>query len=50
MFFYEVEGHMQKLRSFRQEKKIWPKKTLTLLMHAPLHLSFKVNGSSDSQK
>ena len=26
MFFYEVEGHMQKLSSFGRGKKIWPKK------------------------
>ena len=26
MFFYEIEGHMQKLCSFERVKKIWPKK------------------------
>ena len=39
MFFYEVEGHMQKLSSFRQGKKIRPEKSLTWLLQAALQLS-----------
>ena len=40
MFFYEVEGHMQKLSSFGRVKKIPPKKSLTsrLLIQTPLQL------------
>ena len=38
MFFYEVEGHMQKLSSFGQGKKIQPKKSLTGLLHEALQL------------
>ena len=38
MFFYEVEGHMQKLSSFRRGKKIWPKKSLTWFLQVPLRL------------
>ena len=38
MFFYEVEGHMQKLSSFGQGKNIQPKKSLTWLLHAALQL------------
>ena len=34
-FFYEVESHMQK---FGRGKKIWPKKSLTLFLQAPLQL------------
>ena len=30
MFFYEVEGHMQKLSSFGRGNKIRPKQSLTL--------------------
>ena len=35
---YEVEGHMQKLSSFGQGKKIGPKKSLTRLLHKALQL------------
>ena len=38
MFFYEVEGHMQKVSSFGRGKKIWPKKSLTLFLQVPLQL------------
>ena len=38
MFFYEIEGHMQKLSSFGREKKIWPKTSLRLDMWVPLQL------------
>ena len=38
MFFYEVEGHMQKLSSFGRRKKIRPKKSLTWFLQAPLQL------------
>ena len=38
MFFYKVEGHMPKLSSFGQGKKFRPKKSLTTLLHAALHL------------
>ena len=39
MFFYEIEGHMQKLSSFgRVKKKIRPKKSLRLDMQAPVQL------------
>ena len=38
MFFYEVEGHMQNLSSFGRGKKIWPKKSLTRLLHKALQL------------
>ena len=38
MFFYEVEGHMQELSSFGQGKQKRPKKSLPLLMQAPLQL------------
>ena len=38
MFFYEVEGHMPKLSSFGRGKTIRPKKSLTSLLHAALHL------------
>ena len=38
MFFYEVEGHMQKLSSFGRGKKIRPKKSLTWLLHEALQL------------
>ena len=36
MFFYEVEGHTQKLSSFGGGKKIRPKKSLTWLLQAAL--------------
>ena len=38
MFFYEVEGHMQKLSSFGRGKTIHPKKSLTRLLHEALQL------------
>ena len=38
MFFYEVEGHRQKLSSFGRGKKIRPKKSLTRLLHEALQL------------
>ena len=38
MFFYKVEGHMPKLSSFGRGKTIRPKKSLTSLLHAALHL------------
>ena len=38
MFLYEVEGHMPKLSSFGQGKKIWPKKSLTHLLNEALQL------------
>ena len=39
MFFYEIEGHMQKLSSFgRVKKKKPPKESLSLDMQAPLQL------------
>ena len=38
MFFYEVEGHMQKMSSFGRGKKIRPKKSLTWFLQAPLQL------------
>ena len=38
IFFYEVEGHMQKLSSFGRGKKIRPKKSLTRLLHEALQL------------
>ena len=34
MFFYEIEGHMQKLSSFGRVKKIRPKMSLRLDMQA----------------
>ena len=36
MFFYEVEGHMQKLSSFGRGKKIRPKKVTWWLLHEAL--------------
>ena len=36
MFFYKVEGHMPKLRSFGRGKTIRPKKSLTSFLHAAL--------------
>ena len=41
MFFYEVEGHMQKLSSFGQGKKIRPKKSLMWLLHEALQFRFR---------
>ena len=41
MFFYEVEGCMQKLTSFGRVKKKWPKKSLTRLMQMPRQLQKK---------
>ena len=38
MFFYKVQGHMPKLSSFGRGKTIWPKKSLTSLLHAALHI------------
>ena len=38
MFFYKVEGHMTKLRSFGRGKTIRPKKSLTSLLHTALQL------------
>ena len=38
MFFYEIEGHMQKLTSFGQVKIIQPKESLRLDMQAPLQV------------
>ena len=38
MFFYKVEGHMPKLSSFGRGKKFRPKKSLTSLLHAALHV------------
>ena len=38
MFFYELEGHMQKLCSFGRVKNIWSKRSLRLDMQAPLQL------------
>ena len=38
MFFYEVEGHTQKLSSFGQVKNIRPKKSLKLVMQVPIQL------------
>ena len=43
MFFYEVEGHMQKLSSFGRGKKIRPKESLTWLLHEALH--FEATGN-----
>ena len=40
MFFFKVEGHMPKLSSFGRGKKFRPKKSLTSLLHAALHLFF----------
>ena len=34
MFFYEIEGHMQKLYSFGRVKKIWPKKKKKIALRA----------------
>ena len=42
MFFSEVEGHMQKLSSFGQGKKNWPKKSLKWLFHAALQLDYEL--------
>ena len=36
MFFYEIEGYMQKLSLFGRVKKMWPKQSLRLDMQAPL--------------
>ena len=38
MFFYEVQGHVQKFSSFGQGKKNRPKKSLTQLLHEALQL------------
>ena len=46
MFFYEVEGHMQKLSSFGRGKKIRPKKSLTRLLHEALQLKRDTNSIS----
>ena len=42
MFFYEIEGHMQKLSSLGRVKKIWPKKSLRLDMQVPLQLEKEI--------
>ena len=47
MFFYEVEGHMQKLSSFGRGKKIRPKKSLTWLLHEALQLHQTIFNISD---
>ena len=49
MFFYEVEGHMPKLSSFGRGKKIWPKKSLTRLLHEALQLFLFLHVSFVSQ-
>ena len=38
MFFYEVEGHVQKLSSFGRGKNIRPKKSRTRLLHKALQI------------
>ena len=43
MFFFEVEGHMQKLSSFGRGKKIQLKKSLTWFLQAALQLKYKMN-------
>ena len=40
MFFYKVEGHMQKLSSFGRGKTIRPKKSLTWLLQMPLQMNW----------
>ena len=42
MFVYDVEGHMQKLSSFGQGKKIQLKKSLALFMHLPLQFLSRI--------
>ena len=36
--FLYVQGHMQKLSSFGRGKKIWPKKSLTWLLHEAVQM------------
>ena len=39
MFTFQIQGHMQKLSSFRGKTKNRPKKSLMWFFHAALHLN-----------